>query len=70
MPAPPAASVASCPHHEAVEIRLDHVEAEIKDHTKQLADLRSLLIKAVVIVALAAGGGSTLAPTLLKLLGG
>ena len=69
MPAPPAATV-SCPHHEAVAIRLDRAEADIKDHTKQLADLRALLIKAVIVVALAAGGGSTLAPTLLKLLGG
>jgi len=53
-----------------VAIRLDRAEADIKDHTKQLADLRALLIKAVIVVALAAGGGSTLAPTLLKLLGG
>jgi hypothetical protein len=37
---------------------------------QEVATMKALLVKAVVLVALAAGGGSTLAPVIGKLLGG
>jgi hypothetical protein len=43
---------------------------EFAELRQEVRSLKALLVKAVIAVALAAGGGSTLAPTIAKLLGG